>query len=263
MTTNETPNQDEDRLLSSVPEDGSPVGNKWLRERLGWDAAQYFGVRDRLVEQKVLSIGRGRGGSVYRVKPISVTKPSAEPPEPILRRYRKEKDLYKPIEEALRDGWFKTLRHYNYLVQITGAQGKKATGGMWTRPDITVVTMENYAYVPGKFLEVITYEVKPAGNWNVAGVFETASHSRFATQSILLIHAPAGQASVPEEDLERLQKECARFQIGLVLFQDPSSYDTYEFLVDPERKQPNPAETDRFIEQQLSPANKKLISAWK
>ena len=263
MTTNETPNQDEDRLLSSVPEDGSPVGNKWLRERLGWDAAQYFEVRDRLVEQKVLSIGRGRGGSVYRVKPIPATKAPEELAAPVVAKFKKEKDLYNPVAEALRDGWSKTLRHHNYLVQVTGAQGSKVTGGIWTRPDITVVFVDTYAYVPGKFLEVITYEIKPAGNWAVAGVFEAAAHSRFATQTYLLIHAPGGRASIADKDLERVQEECARFGIGLGFFEAPSSYDAYDFLVEPQRKQPDPAETNRFIEQQLSSANKALISAWK
>jgi hypothetical protein len=256
-------NQDEDKLLTLLPEDGTPVGNKRLREQLGWDPTHYFDVRDRLVERKILSIGRGRGGSAYRVKPVSVTKTAEQPRPAPAPQYRREKDLYKPVEEALRDGWSKTLRHHNYLVQITGAQGRKATGGVWTRPDITVVAVDTYAYVPGKFLEVITYEVKAAGNWGVAGVFEAAAHSRFATQTYLLLHAPGGRESIKGEDLERLQEECARFGIGLGLFQDPSSYDTYDFLVDPERRQPNPAETDRFIEQQLSPANKKLVSAWK
>jgi len=254
--------EDESTLLRLIPEDGSTVGNKYLRTQLQWEAAHYFDVRDRLVERKVLSIGRGRGGSVYRVKPTSTAKPAGESTEPVARQYRREADLYAPVAEALRDGWSKTLRHHNYLVQVTGKQGSKATGGMWTRPDVTVVAVDTYAYVPGRFLEVITYEVKAAGAWSVAGVFEAASHSRFATQTYLLIHAPKGTESLPEEDFERLQKECARFQIGLGLFRDPASYDTYDFLVDPERRQPDPADMDRFISQQLSDANKRQLAAW-
>ena len=250
-----SPQHDENKLLQLVPEDGSPIGNKQLRTRLSWEAADYFVVRDRLVESEVLSIGRGRGGSVYRVEPIPTTKA----PKKAAKPFKRERDLYKPVEEALREGWSKTLRNQDYLVQITANKGRKATGGMWTRPDITVVFVHNYPYVPGKFIEVITYEIKPEGGWDVAGVFETASHSRFATQSYLLIHAPDGSESIPEEKLERLQKECARFKIGLGLFHDPSSYDTYDFPVDPERRQPDPEEMNRFIEQQLSGDNKKRI----
>ncbi len=260
MTSQTT--SDDETLLTLVPEDGTPVGNKSLRERLAWEPDYYFEVRDRLVERKILSIGRGRGGSVYRLKLIPVAKAPEEQVATVLRQYRTERELYKPVEEALRDGWSKALRHSNYLVQITGGQGRRATGGMWTRPDITVVTVDTYAYVPGKFIEVIKYELKAAGNWSVAGVFEAASHSRFATKTYLLIYAPQGLPSVPKEQLERLQAECTRFEIGLGFFQDPHSYDTYDFLLDPERRQPDPAEMDRFISQQLSDSNKRRIVEW-
>lgn len=253
---------DEGRLVSLVPEDGSPIGNKRLRSRLGWDSAQYFDVRDPLVQAKILAIGRGRGGSVYRVTPISVVQTPPESAKPAARRYKKEKDLYRPIMEALRDGWSKMLSHQNYLVQITGMKGKKATGGMWTQPDVTVVAVDTYAYVPGKIIEVITYEIKPAGGWSVAGVFEAASHSRFATQTYLLIHAPEGEESIPEGDLERLKLECVRFKIGLGLFRDPPCYDTYDILVEPERRQPDPAEMNRFILQQITDSNRGHLSRW-
>jgi len=262
MTANNIPNGDDDRLLSLVPEDGSSVGNKWLRERLGWEPERYFEIRNQLVEREALATGRGRGGSVYRLTPIPVSKAAEETAKPAGPQYRRESDLYNPIEKALRDGWSKTLPHSRFLVQITGRQGRKSTGGMWTRPDITVVMVDTYAYVPGKFIEVITYEIKAAEYWNVSGVFEAASHSRFATQTYLLIHAPEGLGSVPEEQRVRLQEECARFGIGLGFCQDPVSYDTYDFVVEPERRQPDPAEMNRFITQQLTEANKNLIAGW-
>ncbi|MGD0205917.1 MAG: hypothetical protein ABSB57_05740 [Dehalococcoidia bacterium] len=262
MVSEPAPSEDEDRLLELVPADGSSVGNKSLREKLGWEPAHYFQVRDRLVERRVLSIGRGYGGSVYRVRAVAVPKAPEQPAAAPAPQYRTERELYKPVEEALRDGWSKTLRHSNYLVQITAAQGRKVTGGMWTRPDITVVSVDMYAYVPGKFLELITYEVKGAGNCGVEGVFEAASHSRFATKTYLLIYTPRGLPPVPTEQLERLQAECTRFGIGLGFFQEPGSYDTYDFVLDPDRRVPDPAEMDRFISQQLSDANKRHIVEW-
>lgn len=261
MTIQTSP-EDEGALLGLVPEDGSSMGNNRLRRELEWEEARYFEVRDRLVEEGILSVGRGRGGTVYRARPVPPTKAAQKPTKVSERRYRRESDLYRPAEQALGYGWSTALTHHNYLIQVTARQGSKATGGLWTRPDITVAVVDTYPYVPGKFLEVITYEVKPARNWSVAGVFEAASHSRFATQTYLLIHVPEGRESVPEEDLERLQKECARFEIGLGLFHDPALWNTYDFLVEPERRQPDPAETNRFISQQLSDTNRRLISAW-
>jgi len=261
MAASGIPNSDDDRLLSLVPGDGSAVGNTWLRERLGWEPARYFEIRNRLVEQRVLSIGRGRGGSVYRVKPTRVSEAAEEAAKPAGLRRPRESDLYGPVREALRQGWSNMLRHTNFLVQITGG-GRKKTGGMWTRPDITVVMVDTYAYVPGKFIEVITYEIKAAENWNVSGVFEAASHSRFATQTYLLIHAPEGPGAVREDQRNRLQRECMRFGIGLVFCQDPGSYDTYDFVVDAEHRQPDPEEMNLFITQQLTEANRDQIAKW-
>lgn len=260
--SSEDPSADEARLLCLVPEGGSAIGNNRLRAELGWDVAHYFEVRTRLLQKKALATRRGRGGSVYRVGPTVVVKGGEDRADAQVRQYGRESELYAPVSKALEEGWSNALSHHDYLVQVTAGAGKKGTGGMWTRPDITVVVVESYAYVPGKYLDVITYEVKPAGSWNVAGVFEAASHSRFATQTFLLMHAPDGKESMPEEELERVQRECARFEIGLGLFRDPGSYETYDFLVDPERRHPDPAEMNRFISQQLSDANRRLISAW-
>ena len=263
MSGNETLNDDQQKLLSFVPEDGSVIGNTRLRELLGWEPAHYFEVRNQLVERDMLSTGRGRGGSVYRLKPILLPKTTEEGAKPAAPEYLKEHDLYKPIAAALRVGWSQTLSHANFLVEITAKQGWKKTGGMWTRPDITVITVDTYAYVPGKFIEVITYEVKPAGDyWTVSGVFEAASHSRFATQTLLLIHCPDGSEKVPLEQRDRLQEECVRFGIGLGFCKDPASYDTYEFAVEPQRRQPDPAEMNRFIEQQFTQSSRNQIALW-
>jgi recombinational DNA repair ATPase RecF len=48
--------------VESMPEQS--VGNKTLRERLGWDERTYERIKDRLVDEGRLEKGRGRGGSV-------------------------------------------------------------------------------------------------------------------------------------------------------------------------------------------------------
>ena len=57
---------DEDRLLSSIPEDGTPIGNEQLSEELGWDEEKYRRVRQRLLDKGAIVKSRGRGGSVKR-----------------------------------------------------------------------------------------------------------------------------------------------------------------------------------------------------
>jgi adenine-specific DNA-methyltransferase len=57
---------DSEILLSHVPADGSSIGNMKLRERLGWEEARYQSARQPLLDQGLLSTGRGKGGSVMR-----------------------------------------------------------------------------------------------------------------------------------------------------------------------------------------------------
>ena len=53
-----------ERLLSVLRENGGKAGNQTLRQILGWDDATYEAVKDRLVENGQLTPGRGRGGSL-------------------------------------------------------------------------------------------------------------------------------------------------------------------------------------------------------
>lgn len=65
----------ESLLLGLVPQDGSTIGNKKLREAFFEKAAKagrspgeqdFEACRQRLLDKRVLAKGRGRGGSVYR-----------------------------------------------------------------------------------------------------------------------------------------------------------------------------------------------------
>ena len=171
-------------LLASVP-DTDPIGNKALRDQLGtnWSEDLYWAIRNRLVERGVLETGRGRGGSIKRVPPPTPPQPQQEQvvPEqegavgavapPAGPDYTKEVDLYTPIATVLRNHWSKEQGFDNYLVEVTAKQGSRQTGGKWTRPDITAVGYKTFPYVPGRYLEVITFEVKPTNTTDVAAVY--------------------------------------------------------------------------------------------
>ena len=53
-----------DRFLAVLTELGGSAGNGRLRETLQWAEATYNGVKDALVAEGVITLGRGRGGSV-------------------------------------------------------------------------------------------------------------------------------------------------------------------------------------------------------
>lgn len=61
----------EKNLFQEVPENGDAIGNKALRKKLGWADEDYWLVRNELVDKGYVMSGRGRGGSVFRLKEIT------------------------------------------------------------------------------------------------------------------------------------------------------------------------------------------------
>ena len=258
MTQDETVKL-EDQLFLLVPEDGTPIGNKALTTELAKKAFpvdQYWSVRQRLLDRGVLARGRGMGGSVYRLA-AKETKPTRTK---MSGEWTKEQSLYKPFATYIGSTWMpeNAIDSRDSVVQITANAGSKSTGGKWTRPDVTVVSVKTYSYVPGRFLQVFTFEIKPAGYLDVAWVYEAASHSRFSHKTFLCLHLPDGYDK-DDVTLRRLEEECARFGLGLMYFENPVDSESYETLIDPIGKNPPPEQIDDFIRTQLDDKNKEQI----
>lgn len=55
--------------------------------------------------------------------------------------------------------------------EITAKQGSRQTGGKWTRPDVIAVGYKTFPYLPGRYLEVVTFEIKPFQTTDVSAVY--------------------------------------------------------------------------------------------
>jgi hypothetical protein len=161
-------------LVSLVPENGENIGNVSLREQLKetiegqgdqLSDEDYWLLRDSLIDSGILEQGRGRGGSVHRIitavtgvpvsgTPVTTapdsrtaigTTPTTETPTitvpetPEVIEAITEASLYEPFHNAIKDGYTKDNRLKRFISEITAHQGRRATGGRWTRPDVTVV----------------------------------------------------------------------------------------------------------------------------
>ena len=241
---------------SIIPSDGTPKGNIALLRESGLSEDEYWLLRNKLIEQGKIGKGRGKGGSVYRL----VVEESAE--KQVKKRSKRksvESDLYSDFEKWLIDFWTKDVNLTWFKVEKTAHQGKKKTGGKWTRPDFAIVAVNTYRYFPCKFLEVISFEVKPGVEDALAGVFECAAHSVYANRSYLAVFLE-DEADAESEEFARVERECERFGLGLVSFNDPKDTETYEVVVDASRRTPDPAEVDKFIASQLKDNTQELIA---
>ena len=252
--------QEHEEFLKLVPQDGSTIGNKTLREKLKWEEEKYWKIRDELIHEGLIRKALGKGGAVARVeiKPDAQLKENSILQQDIKDPFKDEKSLYKPFLNTIELKFTKDMGIKSFVCEDISAQGRKSTGGMWTRPDIILVSVSTYSYFPGKVMDVISFELKHHKNVSVAGVFETASQSRYANKSYFCLYLPGG---FPEknEDFERIQNECERFGVGLLVFSDPKNYDTFEVIVEPERKDPDPNEINNFILVQMGDKQKQRI----
>lgn len=253
------PQKLEEALLSLIPKDGKPKGNKALLAELRTKFNditddEFWKSRNDLIDAGKLSKGRGKGGSVYLPEVLQRETKKDDSKKPRI----KENELYDPFMRVVKEFWVKDNDIDEYLISNTSNQGKKKTGGRWTRPDVTLISIKNYQYVYGKIMEVITFEIKPEDNYGVESVFETASQSVFAHKSFLCIHLSNGKPET--EEFDRIIRQCDLFGVGLIVFEQPDDWETYETVVDPKRKEPDPYEVNSFIKQQVSEKHKEELS---
>ncbi|MBN1426242.1 hypothetical protein JXA88_16955 [Candidatus Fermentibacteria bacterium] len=242
-------------LLALMPTSGEAKGNKKLmgelrkalKDKHDFDLTEdvYWEIRNALIQEGKLAKARGKGGSVRLVVAAAEGKG---------RKPSGEKELYAPISAYLGSNFVRENSIKHFVLQITAHQGKRSTGGKWTRPDITLAAVRTYTFTPGRYLEVITFEVKPAGTYEIEAVFETASHSMFAHKSYLVYECPDGLPD-GDEAFDRLMLLCGRFGVGLLVFRDAEDPESYEEVVEPVRQNPDPASVDRFLSRQLSREN--------
>lgn len=255
---------DERTLLALIPSDGSAVTNLSLVKKLearGWKEAKYWRVRDRLLDSGAVIRGRGRGGSVRRRVAESQEQPSGAK---LLRAPVTEVALYAPLMKVLQTEWAREMRIEPHQIHFeeTAKQGKKATGGTWTRPDITAVSVRSFPHLPNKYLDIWTFEAKTVDWLDVTAIFEAAAHASRATRSYALLQVPENPDDRTSEILSRCEREATRLRVGLITFVDSAEFSTWETVVEAPRIDTDPELLEQFIAT-LSDAARKRLSQWK
>lgn len=252
------------QLKDKVKKQNGPCGNISLMRELGWVDHQYWSVRDKLVDAGELILGRGRGGSVQLPEEseshvfeheVCITNEEIK---------IKEEDLYEPLKALIQEKWVKDQRFERSIVEITAKQGRRDTGGTWTRPDIVVVSLTTLLYVPGKHFEAITFEVKPWSALDVTGVYEALAHYKASTKSYLITHINESELALENTHryLQKIEEEAKRHGVGFVVVTDLNDYGTWEEKVEAVYREPQPHLLNDFVSLQLSEGAKNELLAW-
>jgi hypothetical protein len=145
-------------------------------------------------------------------------------------------------------------------VEIIARQGRRSTGGTWSRPDLVSVEIRNFLYIPTKILEVTTFEVKPADAIDVQAVYEALAHRRASTHAFVVLHVPADQTAALDEAIQNVSAAARSHGVGVIAVADPGDYSTWEELERAERVEPDPERLNQFIETQLPDRVKNKIA---
>ncbi len=234
-------------LLDRLPVDGSARGNSALRGELGWGEDRYLAARNELLDAGYARRWKGRGGTLKRLVEWEPEAPDGTDTATVRVEIDAERDLYPPLADQIGSHWAKDMRLEPAVVSILGYQGRRRTGGRWTRPDIALVAVQQFDLLPGKHISVVTFEVKLGSALDVTAVYEALAHRRSATQAYVVVHTEG----LLDEPLETVTAEAYRYGIGLVLVEDPSDYDTWEVRIEAEQVQADPADLNSFLKSQL------------
>jgi len=257
--------QSETQFIDKLRQLGGSAGNISMMRELKWDKDSYWPIRDSLLDKGVITRAKGKGGSVHLLVPSTETL--VERDEAVVEEAdiaRREMELYGPMAAVLQRDWARDKRFHSHEVEITARQGRRETGGTWTRPDITVLTMSMFPYVPGKHFDVITFEVKPYSALDVSCVYEALAHRRAATRSYVLLHVPEDHQDEEwvKSALGEIEEEAKRHGVGVIVAGKPDTYETWEESVVAQRQEPAPERLNEFLSVQVSQRVKERIITW-
>lgn len=250
-------------ILQKLRDSGGYAGNTHLMRALTLSPDKYWPTRNKLIDEGRITRGKGRGGSISLVESSAApVVPPAVPATPDL--YQTEDSLYDALAKVIREEWTRDYRFRETIVEVTARQGRRDTGGAWTRPDITVVGMTTYLFVPGRHFDVTTFEVKKRDGLDVTAVYEALAHRRASTRSYAIFHTPGLKETGDPRDkvIEAICAEAKKHGIGVILADDPTSYESWDERLEAARILPNPEDLNDFIALQLTAATKDEIVHW-
>jgi hypothetical protein len=114
--------------------------------------------------------------------------------------------------------------------------------------------VRTYRYLPGKYMEVVTFEVKPFDAIDVTAVYEALAHLRSATHAYVIFHIPNDQEESVRLAIEETCHVGRSHGVGVIVMGDPADWETWNELEEARRVEPDPQRLDEFITVQLSQA---------
>ena len=216
----------------------------------------YYKAEDDLVEEGRIERCRGCKGGISLVqRDDSQSQVDPESSDSTAEESSSgERGHYERVLEEIKKHWTEERSVKHVYGAVTAYQGRRDTGGRWSRPDITLCTVSKWIFSPRPEGEVRTIEVKLFDDrLDIIGVYEALAHKSRSHYSYLMI------VNFPEEELDPDQRQgfdkimvtAKSHGIGIITVPDSDNWSTWEFLVEPTRSDAAPQEINDFLYDQF------------
>ena len=259
-------------FINTLMECGGRASNAKLQSQLGWLDEKYWKMHRFLFDAGQIEKGKGYSGTVIIVPgepvvieleenlnlPISVT---AQSPVDADETPLTEDQLYAPAQKELAENW--SIRHSldSIHVENIAKQGRRETGGSWTRPDLALIALKTFEYLPERIFEIHTFEIKASYDVTVKGVMEALSHREAATRSYVIYHTN-GLDLVDYPEATRIENLAIKHGIGVIAAKNIFNFNEWADIVPAIRSTPDPDDMETFIKRSLSDEAKSKIRKW-
>lgn len=263
-------------FLNALKACGGRASNPGLRARLGWSEEKYWRLHEVLYDEGSIEKGRGYGGTVILIPssgtgiaPVMPNKSEialveARVQSPVTSSSTEalvESELYAPAKKQLESSWKKYRSLDETHIDIIASQGRRDTGGSWSRPDLVLIAFKTFEYLPDRVFEIHTFEIKPSYDVTVKGVMEALSHRESSTRAYVIYHT-AGRDLTDFPEASRIEALAVRHGIGVFAAKDINDFDAWAEIVPALRVFPDPEDMETFIKRSMSDEAKAKIRKW-
>lgn len=264
-------------FVRHLREAGGRLPNTALIRMLGWTEDKYLSVRQELIDAEVIAKGRGQGGTVILLVPeteeeafrsvnllpekerASVSEELVRAKHDSSRQYEtREIDLYEPALNQIRKNWSRYKRLHECVCHVTAHQGRRDTGGNWSRPDIVAIGSRKFDYIPDKLVELYSFEIKTENDISIKGVLEALSHREMSTRSYVIYHT-GGRSWDDFPEASRIEQLAPRHGVGVIVAADIHNFELWDERISATRSSSDPEALDDFIRKALPDDTKSRI----
>ena len=217
---------------------------------------EYWEAEQALVDARRVERRRGRNGGIYLLPPSPTTvEGGAKVAQAIAEdEFTREAAHYEPALKTLLSHWTEQPGFTHAFGAITAGQGRRQTGGRWSRPDLVLCTVSDWIFSSRPEGEVRTFEVKRFEALDVLAVYEAVSHKSRAHYSyVLVVNFPEELNQDQESDFDNLLSVAGKQGIGVITARDSADWNTWAIELDPGRSDADHQAVNQLLLDQVPP----------